>query len=459
MKRLSRMKNIETNSSVCSEYSQTERANSFPISSDRNRIERKYAHLIREELRFNNVVSFVGNKSIPVLRLYRYKEAFAYDFVQEFLKRFDLTPKDYVFDPFCGMGTTLYSSMLKRIPSIGIDKLPVAAFIAQTIPLFLFLKNGELKASFEKLKKEAPFVKPARVATDVAIMKKAFDEKTLLSLRRWKTAIDDLPPPLNDIFLLLFFSILESCSYTSKDGQFLRIKKEKTVLSPEEALGAKTEQAEHDLVVMKQFYGTDFIRGLPIPQVYLSDARDLSKIPFEQPPTAIITSPPYPNRYDYSRSYSLELCFHFCKDFEELKRIRFSLLRSHVESRIEKNEKPPHPSLSEVIEILESAREKRQLNNPRIPIMLTTYFIDMKKCIEQWAKVLNKNAKVALVIDNVRFEGEIIPVDLIFSEMAEEVGFKVKDIITCRYKGNSSQQMKKFGKIPVRETVIVWELQ
>jgi len=449
------MNNIETNSSVCSESSQRERANSFHISSDRNRIERKYAHLIREELSFNNVVSFVGNKSVPLLRLYRYKEAFAYDFVQEFLKRLDLTPKDYVFDPFCGMGTTLFVSMLKRIPSIGIDRLPVATFIAQTLPLFLFLKNGELKSTFEQLRKEVSNVKPAPVAMDVAIMQKAFSDKNLLSLRRWKTAIDNLPTPLHDIFLLLFFSILESCSYTSKDGQFLRIKTEKIILSPEEALSAKVEQAEHDLIIMKQFYGIEFMQGLPIPQVYLGDARDLSKIPFEQLPTAIITSPPYPNRYDYSRSYSLELCFHFCKDFEELKRIRFSLLRSHIESRIEQNEKPPHPSLAEVVEIL----EKRPLNNPRIPIMLTTYFVDMQKCIEQWANVLDKNAKVAIVIDNVRFEGEIIPVDLIFSEMAEKVGFKVKEIIICRYKGNSSQQMKKFGKIPVRETVVVWQHQ
>jgi len=45
----------------------------------------------------------------------------------------------------------------------------------------------------------------------------------------------------------------------------------------------------------------------------------------------------------------------------------------------------------------------------------------MQKVIEEWYKVLASGAKVAMVVDNVRFEGEMIPVDLILCEMAEEV--------------------------------------
>ena len=72
--------------------------------------------------------------------------------------------------------------------------------------------------------------------------------------------------------------------------------------------------------------------------------------------------------------------------------------------------------------------------------MITTYFIDMQKVITEWFEVLVPGAKVAMVVDNVRFEGEFIPVDLVLSEMAEEVGFEVKEIIVARYIGNSSQQ-------------------
>lgn len=89
--------------------------------------------------------------------------------------------------------------------------------------------------------------------------------------------------------------------------------------------------------------------------------------------------------------------------------------------------------------------------------MITTYFIDMQKVIIEWFEVLAPGAKVAMVVDNVRFEGELIPVDLVLSEMAEEAGFKVMEIIVARYKGNSSQQMKKYGRVPVRESIVVWE--
>ena len=100
---------------------------------------------------------------------------------------------------------------------------------------------------------------------------------------------------------------------------------------------------------------------------------------------------------------------------------------------------------------------RKKLNNPKIPSMIITYFVDMQKVIKEWFKVLSPGAKVAMVVDNVRFEGELIPVDLVLSDMAEEVGFEVKEIIVARYKGNSSQQMKKYGRVPVRESIVVWE--
>jgi hypothetical protein len=390
-----------------------------------------------------------------LLRLYRYKEAFAFNFVQKFLKRFNLTTQDHVLDPYVGMGTTCFASMLHNIPSTGVDKLPLAAFIARTLPLFLSLNKGKLVETFHRIKDVYQTVKPAEVAMDVPIMKAAFTDENLLSLRRWKAAIDTLNEPLKDIFKLLFFSILEDCSFTSKDGQFLRIKRDKKILKPEEALFRKVLDAEEDIVRIRHIFGIEMSNKRYLPRILLEDARKLSEISFDKPPTAIITSPPYANRYDYSRTYSLELCFDFVKSFEELKAIRFSLLRSHIESKVDSEEKPPHPSVAETVEIL----KQKDLNNPRIPYMLTAYFIDMKKCIEEWSKILAPNAKVAMVVDNVRFEGELIPVDLILSEMAEHVGFVVKEIIISRYKGNSSQQMKKYGKLPVRESVVIWELQ
>jgi len=423
----------------------------YPHDSTRQEIEHKFKNLIHEELKLGSLVSYVGNKNVPFLRIYRYKEAFAFDFVMDFLRRFEADSDDYVFDPFSGLGTTTFTSMICGIPSVGIDKLPIAYFISKTLPLLLLLKENELKEIWTSLTPKIQRSEPAEVALDVPIMKVAFEEETLLTLRKLKSAIDDLSLPYRDILLLLFFSILEECSFTSKDGQFLRLIRDKKTSSPIDAMNRKIAQVEEDVRRMKLLSSDRNDKFMP--DVYLGDTRDLSDIKFKKKPTILITSPPYANRYDYTRTYALELCFHFVRNFEELKAIRFGILRSHIESKIRRDEVPPHPVIKEVVEIL----GRKKLNNPKIPSMITTYFIDMQKVIKEWFKVLAPCAKVAMVVDNVRFEGELIPVDLVLSEMAEEAGFEVKEIIVARYKGNSSQQMKKYGRVPVRESIVVWE--
>jgi site-specific DNA-methyltransferase (cytosine-N4-specific) len=89
--------------------------------------------------------------------------------------------------------------------------------------------------------------------------------------------------------------------------------------------------------------------------------------------------------------------------------------------------------------------------------MITAYFVDMEKAIQGWSKVLAPGSQVAMVVDNVRFEGELVPVDLVLSEIAERHGFIPKQVVVARYKGNSSQQMGKYGRVRVRESIVIWK--
>ena len=60
--------------------------------------------------------------------------------------------------------------------------------------------------------------------------------------------------------------------------------------------------------------------------------------------------------------------------------------------------------------------------------------------------------------DNVRYGGEIISVDYISTEIAESFGFTpIKVISLKQQKGNSSQQMKKFGRAPLRKSITIWQ--
>jgi hypothetical protein len=413
-------------------------------------LEEKYRPLISERPELAERVSYRANKELPLLRLYRYKEAFAFTLVQEILQSHKESHSLQVLDPFCGMGTTLFVSSLAGVPAWGVDRLPVGVFVANTLTQLLCMEPGVLSEAYEWLAPQVNQLAEAPVAADVAIMKVAFDPAVLSELRRWKTAILQLTSPVQEVMLLLFLSILEPCSYTSKDGQFLRLRREKIPANPTELLRERVRMAEQDIERAR-------VLGwrLQSPAVaLLGDARMLPESPFEGQPNLVITSPPYVNRYDYTRSYSLELCFAFVKNFEELRSLRHSVLRSHIEARVEPEEQPPHPIVQEVVNRL---RERRTLlNNPRIPDMVTGYFVDMKRVISELSRVLAEDAHVYMVVDNVRFDGEMLPVDLILCDMAEQAGFETEAIWVARYKGNSSQQMGRYGRVPVRESVLVW---
>ena len=74
-------------------------------------------------------------------------------------------------------------------------------------------------------------------------------------------------------------------------------------------MSRKVAQVEEDVRRIKMFFSHPSIDEKIMPDVYLGDTRDLSDIKFRKKPTIIITSPPYANRYDYTRTYSLELPF------------------------------------------------------------------------------------------------------------------------------------------------------
>ncbi|MCX7925999.1 MAG: hypothetical protein N2554_09345 [Fimbriimonadales bacterium] len=129
-------------------------------------------------------------------------------------------------------------------------------------------------------------------------------------------------------------------------------------------------------------------------------------------------------------------------------------MRSHIEVKLNPEEDAAHPVVQEITTILRARRA--HLNNPRIPDMITAYFVDMERVIQELARVCAENATVYLVVDNVRFEGELLPVDLVLCDLAEQSGFQTEAIWVARYKGNSSQQMGRYGRVPVRESVLVW---
>jgi site-specific DNA-methyltransferase (cytosine-N4-specific) len=97
------------------------------------------------------------------------------------------------------------------------------------------------------------------------------------------------------------------------------------------------------------------------------------------------------------------------------------------------------------------------INNKGVLRMVHGYFLELTFIYAELFRLCKSGAKVAFVNDNVRYGGEVISVDYISTELAEQIGFKpVKVYSLKQQKGNSSQQMAKFGRVPLRKSITVW---
>jgi len=428
-------------------------------TTGREELEERYAHLLEERFALRQHVTYVPNKRIPIQRWFRYKEAFSSDLVRLFLREFGAAPHTHrVFDPFVGCGSTLLAAKQVGFSAWGIDILPVAVFVARV------KLRGAGEYNLDALREviddilHMPYSAPTITAPgDVRIISRAYTEDTLNQILFFQEQIEAIQGEhIRDFLQLALLAVLESVSHTSKDGQFLRLRPTARLSDVQEALSSQLDMMWGDLTGIGQqaLLGWESPKAATNAHCYVeqADARDFAA-KFDDHADVIITSPPYLNRYDYSRIYSLELCLGFVETFEQLKAVRHSLLRSHIESRPAPTDEVHHPALVEVLQNLQG----QKLNNPRIPIMIKGYFEDMNLVLQQLARVCRPNAKVALVVANARFHGELIPVDLILSELAGDAGFQTERIYVTRYKGNSSQQMGRFGRVAVRESVALWQ--
>lgn len=149
------------------------------------------------------------------------------------------------------------------------------------------------------------------------------------------------------------------------------------------------------------------------------------------------------------------MAFDFISRNDDLKKIRYETLRSHVEAR--KQFTAAGYDEPKKIGRLIKKIEENGTNNPQVPEMLRGYFEDMYLCLGQMKERLVSKGKLALVVSNVRFSGINFPVDTLLSSIGTQVGLKPKTIWTARTRGNSAQQMKTYRRVPSRESIVFWE--
>ncbi len=340
-----------------------------------------------------DLVTFIPNKHEPIHNWYHYKEGFSRQLVDILLKKFDVQKDHVVLDPFMGVGTTLLACKQSGIRSIGFDVSPLCAFVSQ-------VKTVDYNS--EELDKQAreilslKFVRPERVPKN-EWLRKAFSKYVLEDITFYKNKIFEIKDEkIRDFLILGLMDSAMSCSYIYKDGAFVRVQK-------------------RSVPPLKKFYKYKIKKMLKdleranVPKIEAKvDMGDARNLPLEDKSVDfIITSPPYLNKIEYTKIYKTEYSLFF---------------------------REPD---TQIMSFVNEAEEG--------------YWRDMRKSLEEMKRVCR--GKIAIVIGGGCFQDHAVLVDEKLAEIAEEIGFKVDEILVARNSWCTRARTEKVGQI--RESVII----
>ena len=459
-------------------------------------LEHRYGHLLEETDRFNRqLVSFQANKTETLHSWIKYREGFSAGLVERLIREFGLKARDVLLDPFAGSATTLLEAKLLGIDAVGIELLPHCHLAWRAKSVVFEYDVPELRRLRDTLAQVTPPTTDARFP-HLQITESAFPpgtEAELMAYTEWIGHLE-ISDRTQDLLRFLLTGLLEDVSYTRKDGQYLRWD------GRAEKLLERNNQRDRQ--------GKEPITGIfkgELPSVRNTLIRNLDKVIKDvvelqrQPPldskqvlirgntlaelpkleadqfSAVITSPPYANRYDYTRTYALELAYLGVQD--DIFALRQQQLSCTVENRSKIDELREiyetfgasdrfmrilaiirdNLALSEINDALKTRLSRGEINNAGVLAMIDQYFTELAFVYAELLRVCRPGAYVAFVNDNVRYAGEVIPVDMLGMNLAEQLGFEpVTVYVLPQRKGNSSQQMGKYGREALRKSITVW---
>ncbi len=358
-----------------------------------------------------------------------FKEAFAPELIGQAFEETAAAfgrPVRNCIDPFGGSGTTaLASQFLGGAPTT----IEVNPYLADLIEAKLtsydatalledysyLLKHLEDDFS-ETLFPGAPdtFVAPGRngrflFSTDIA--------RRLAGLRNSIMQIQNLSH--RRLFRVLLAPVSLSISNVVVSGKGRRYRKnwEQRQANIDDVLtlfDAAFVQAIYDIQRFRhrKHLGYNLLRG---------DARQLT--PDSGDYDVAIFSPPYPNSFDYTDVYNVELWVCGYLDGSHSNRsLRLQTLRSHVQVKQDyKVLEVESKILKRVTAELEQV--KTSLWHKDIPRMVTAYFGDMQTILQKLHGSLVDGGRAYLVIGDSRYAGVQVPVAEILGEIASSLGF------------------------------------
>ena len=397
---------------------------------------------------------------------YRFVLSFPPHLVRDYVARFGLTGADTVLDPFCGTGTTLVECKKLGIPSVGLEALPSSAFVANTKVNWSAdpdaLRNrAELvsRSVLRQLEAEGLTDEPTNDRYDAEKLRSLAPDSAKLM---FKNAIS--PLPLHKV-LILVDELRRQWSDAHSDHEMLALASalvgeiSNLKFGPEVGVG----KIKHDAAVVSAWSNRvnkiasdlENLGGIDTPsRVHVGDARRIDTVLAPNSVDAVITSPPYPNEKDYTRTVRVEsVVLGFFEDRKDLRATKQHLLRSNSRTVYKGDTDDvwlPDDSrvhaLADQIEARRVELGKTSGFEKQYSRVVRMYFGGMAQHLRSLTRVLKPGAKLAYVVgDQASFFRIMIRTGQLLAEVAEDIGYDVEgiDLFRTRLATATGEQLRE----------------
>lgn len=349
-------------------------------------------------------------------RIHPYPAKFTVDLALEYIKKYS-SDGDLVYDPFVGSGTTLLASKALHRRSIGTDINHIAILISKAKILRLSKDNIENLKSF---------------ISEFEISYKKDCDKTLLfdypSIHHWFTdeSIKILSYIKNQIYKIkdkdeqtfakvIFSSIINIASNQESDTRYAAVYKPK--LNIDYIADIFLKKFKDDLEIYSKLSQNDTDS-----QAVLDDSKNCTKYINKESVDLLLTSPPYPNTYDYylyhkHRMNWLDCDVKYSMDLEIGSRREFSSLK----------------------------KPKEKFNN------------DMYLILEQCNLILKPGGYAVLVMGDGKIQGEIYEAKSNMEEICAKFKWELVDYTFTMLDQTSRSFQKSYRTKGKKEHILVFK--
>lgn len=374
--------------------------------------------------------TFADNLSL-VHRWFRYSAGFSARWVGAMIQESLKAGEVRVLDPFAGSGTVLLEARGVSVPALGVEAHPFVARVARA-KLFTTGNPEHFWRSALRVLRRAE-----RTTSDISsyptLIQKCYPGDVLIQLDQLRRSWLEDPKSeqwVSELCWLTLASILRECSPVgTASWQYVLPRKAKASSAiPFGAFKAKADQMFRDLSSIQENSTASeaaLIQG---------DARDLKAIG-ERWATLVLTSPPYPNNFDYADATRLEMSFFGevagWGDLQET--VRKFLVRSctqHVSPIVGETEQMIKaaelgPIQQELTLVCEKLAHERHVHGGKknYHTMIAAYFLDMAKVCLALRRVTADRCRVCFVVGDSAPYGIHVPVERWLGQLALASGF------------------------------------